>query len=152
MLVARSRGAWKQDYDITRDGAPVTVWSPKTWSSGGEFTLDGVRYTVRTNGWATSAELLDPAGRQLATAERLGRKQWTVRAGGRTHTFRRPSWWTQDQVLVVGDEEVGAVRSTGRWRAEAEADLPGLPEPVAVFVLAVVLTMWANAAVAAAAT
>ena len=34
---------------------------------------------------------------------------------------------------------------------DADADLPGLPRPVEVFVLAVVLTMW-DSAVAAAAT
>ncbi len=41
---------------------------------------------------------------------------------------------------------MGYVRRTDFWRNEAEADLPGLPLPIQVFALVVVLTMWARAA------
>jgi hypothetical protein len=37
------------------------------------------------------------------------------------------------------------------WRGDAVADLPGLPPPVQVFVLAVVLSMWDAQAAAASA-
>jgi len=47
---------------------------------------------------------------------------------------------------------VGSVTRNSIWRGNTVADLPGLPRPVEVFVLAVVLTMWDVAAASAATT
>jgi hypothetical protein len=44
---------------------------------------------------------------------------------------------------------VGSVRRTSFWRREIVADLPGLPLPVQIFVLGVVITMWDAQAAAA---
>jgi hypothetical protein len=72
----------------------------------------------------------------------VGRKSWTVEADGRTYEFRRASWWRQEEELHSGGLPVGSVRRKSIWRGDAVADLPGLPLPVEVFVLAVVLTKW----------
>ncbi len=154
MLHARKQGAFKRAYDITSgDGTPIATWSPSSWQNKGEFVLDGVRYAVRTEGWIQQrAELVDGQGRELAAADQVGRKQWTIATGGRGYTFRRASVWRADQVLEVGGRQVGTIRRTGRWSTGAEADLPGLPPPVAVFTLVVVLMMWERTAAAAAAT
>ncbi len=42
------------------------------------------------------------------------------------------------------------MRRTSAWRGDVAADLPGLPLPVQVFVLGVVITMWDAQAAAAA--
>ena len=44
---------------------------------------------------------------------------------------------------------VGFVKRTSIWTSDAMADLPGLPVPVQIFVLTVVLTKWDAEAAAA---
>lgn len=150
MLTARRASFWQGTYDIAVDGRPLTTWTPKVWRTGGDFTLDGRAYSLRGQGWGSDYTLT--AGDLLvARADRVGRSAWTLTAGPRVHTFRRASFWTGDQHLVEGDRVVGGVRRVGRWRADADADLPGLDLPVQVFALTVVLTLWAAQATAAAA-
>lgn len=64
--------------------------------------------------------------------------------------FRRASWWRFSQVLVTDGTPVGSIGQHGWWRTRTVADLPGLPLPVQVFSLVVVLTMWDSQAAAAA--
>ena len=46
---------------------------------------------------------LDPAdAARLPSAQRVGRKRWTVQAGDRTYQFRRASVWRGDQELLLG--------------------------------------------------
>jgi hypothetical protein len=47
--------------------------------------------------------------------------------------------------LHLEGRRVGSVLKKSIWRGDAVADLPGLSLPVAVFVVAVVLTMWDSA-------
>jgi hypothetical protein len=151
MLTARNTSLWRGTYAIAVDGRPVTTWTPRVWSGGGEFVLDGRRYAFTGKGFG-SRYALTADGEPVARADRVGRRDWTLTEGGRTHTFRRASFWSGDQLLVDGDRVLGGVRRTGRWRGDAEADLPGLDLPVQVFALTVVLTLWYAQATAAAAT
>jgi hypothetical protein len=41
------------------------------------------------------------------------------------------------------------VKRTSLWRSDIVADLPGLPPPVQIFVLGVVITIWDQQAAAA---
>jgi hypothetical protein len=104
---------------------------------------------VRTNLWATSYVMADDADTTIATADRVGRKNWTVQAGGVSYEFRRPSIWRHEEALLADGHRVGSVNRKSVWRSDTVADLPGLPVPVQVFVLAVVLTVWDQAAAAA---
>ena len=47
----------------------------------------------------------------------------------------------QEQALLSDGRQVGSVKRTSMWRDDASRILPGLPVPVQLFVLAVVLTM-----------
>jgi hypothetical protein len=142
MLEARRAGAFSARYDIMLDGRPLTRWDGSWWRSGGAFTLDGQRYEVSSNLWGSEFTLSDQAGGVVASAGKLGRRNWALLAGGRTYQFRRASWWRQQEDLVLDDRPVGSVRSTSVWRGTAQADLPGLALPAQVFALAIVLTMW----------
>jgi hypothetical protein len=149
MLTAEKPSLWRSRYDISVDGRHIARWEPSWWRSGGEFELDGQRYQLRGNALGSRYELIGPAGQPLASAQRVGRKRWTVQADDRTYQFRRASIWRGDQELLLGDQVVGSIRRASMWRSSAVAGLPGMPQPVQVFVLCVVLAMWDAAAAAA---
>ncbi|GAA2616396.1 hypothetical protein GCM10010399_54140 [Dactylosporangium fulvum] len=148
MLQARKTSVWRSRYEVVADGRPVTTWDGAFWNNGGDFTLDGRRYEVRGNAWGSRFTMVDGSGAQLARAERVGRKRWTVEAGGRVHHFQRASVFGSEQELVTDGRRVGSVRCTSVWRGDVTADLPGLPLPVQIFVLGVAVAMW-NAQAAA---
>lgn len=85
-------------------------------------------------------------GTVVASADRVGRTRWTVKADDRLYTFQRASIWRQEQILCSEDRQVDSIKRTSIW----PADLLSLSLPVQTFALAVVLTMWDAAAVAAA--
>ncbi|GAA1888841.1 hypothetical protein [Asanoa iriomotensis] len=142
MLTARPASAWRNRYDVALDGRPLTTWEASFWKQGGAFTLDGRRFEVRSSTWGTKSTMVDEMGGEVAAAERVGRKRWTVSYAGQTYTFRRHSMWSQRQDLYVGDNAVGYARRTSAWRREVELDLPGVPVPAQVFVLGVVIALW----------
>ena len=149
MLRATQQSFWGNHYELSVDGRPLTRWNAKTWRSGGTFTLEGRDYEVRSNGWATRYEMVDETGTPLATADRVGRKRWTVQAGGRTYSFERASMWRSEEHLMVDGRPAGTVKREHAFRRDAVADLPGLPLPVQVFVFMVVLTGWDQTVAAA---
>ncbi|MCO1659646.1 hypothetical protein [Pseudonocardia humida] len=104
--------------------------------------LDGVEYRIDSVEGGSSAVLEVVDGPSVALAEGLGRTPWTVRTHDRAYTFDRTlDRWTE-QRLVVRGRSMGAVRQAGRSGRHAEAELPEVPDPVAVFVMALVLDMW----------
>lgn len=150
MLRAKRVGLWRNRFEISVDGQPITVWDGSTWKAGGAFELDGTRYEVGANLWGTKYGMATADGTVVASADRVGRKRWTVEAGGWTYQFQRASIWRQEQHLLHPDgRPMGSIRRPSMWRGEAVADLPSLPLPVQIFVLMVVLTMWDQHAAAA---
>lgn len=151
MLHARKAGFWTGRYEIIVEGRVVARWEPSIWRTGGRFELDGRHYEIRGNVWGSRYGMTAEDGTVVASADRVGRKNWTVQAAGRVYTFQRASWWRPDQILHFEGRQVGSITRSSMWRSDAVADLPGLPVPVQVFVLAVVLTMWSQQAATAAA-
>ena len=142
MLEARRVSLWRNRYEIVADGQPLAMWDGRVWRNGGTFDLAGRRYDVKSNVWGTRFEMTDEAGIIVATADRVGRKRWTVQASSRTYRFQRASWWRSEELLVADGRPVGSVRRVSHWRSDAVADLPDLPLPLQIFVVAVVLSMW----------
>ena len=58
-----------------------------------------VRYEIRGNLWGSKYGMLAGDGAVVASADRVGRKGWTVESAGRVYTFGRASWWRPDQIL-----------------------------------------------------
>jgi hypothetical protein len=150
MLEAKKASVWKNRYDILANGRRLATWDGSSWKAGGTIELDGRRYEVRANMWGSKYGMVDEDGTPIASADHVGRKNWTVEADGRTYEFHRASLWRQEEELYSEGRRVGSVKRNSIWRGDAVADLPGLPPPVEVFVLAVVLTMWDMAAATAA--
>ena len=148
MLRASRVGLLSTRYEITCDDTPVCTWKPSAFFGGGSFVLDGRQYEVTRGGWTGRRyRLFDDAGGLVALADGVGRLTWTLEVkdnGGEPtrHTFERPSPWRRDQALVVDGAPTGTVRRTSAWWGEAEAELPGLPLPVQVFVLVSLLGVW----------
>jgi hypothetical protein len=152
MLEATKSGLLGRRYDITLDGRPVASWNPSFWGNGGDITLDGQRYRVEAATFTNTFTMLDASGATVATAEKAGRKSWTVTADGKPHRFRRTSIWGNRQDLLRGDNAVGSIRRTSIWSGKVEADLPTLSLPAQIFVVGVMITMWDRKAAAAAAS
>jgi hypothetical protein len=152
VLTARSRGIWGREYDIEVDGTPVTSFRSSWWGNGGTFTVEGHEYTVKSNAWGAKFGMAMADGTVVARAEKVGRKNWSVDAEGRTLQFRRTSMWSAEQALMDGDREVGSIRKRSMWRNDAVADLPGLDPALQIFVVAVVVTHWEQSSAAAAAS
>jgi hypothetical protein len=148
MLEARRTSAWRSDYEISLDGRAFATYARSSWRGGGVLDVDGRPYQVRSNGWATTYTMVDEGGALVASAARVGRKDWTVDAAGVTHRFRRTSPWRMDHELVVQGLPMGSVRRLSVWKGDLVADLPGLSPLVAVFAVAVVITTWDLAAAA----
>ena len=146
MIRASRTSAWSGSYELTDDGQPLATFERSVWRGGGWFVVDGARYEVSSNLWASTYTLLAADGAPLATAHRVGRTEWTVEAGGTTYRFRRRSMWREEEELQVAGQRAGSVRRTSMWGGGAVAELPGLPQVVAVFAVAVVLTTWDLAA------
>jgi hypothetical protein len=150
MVKATKVSVWSNHYHIDVDGRRVTTWNGSAWRSRGSFDLDGRTYQVRGNAWDTQFTMTDESGAVVAVAAKLGRREWTVTAGGQEYRFRRASAWRRDERLVVGGVDVGAIRRPSMWRSDIEADLPGLPVPVQIFTVGIVLTRWDRQAAAGA--
>jgi len=151
MLEARRISLWRNRYELVADGQPLATWEGRFWRSGGTFDVAGRRYDVKANVWGSRFELTDEFGMMVAAADRVGRRRWAVEAGGRSYQFQRASLWRSEEVLVADGRPVGSVRRVSLWRGDAVADLPGLPLPLQVFVVVVVLSMWDARTAAAAA-
>lgn len=142
MLTAERMSMWRGRYRMSSDGRPVAEWDPSWWRTGGDFEVDGRRFTVRANGWGTKFRMLDEAGEEVARVERAGRKHWTVVAEGRTYEFRRASLWGNQQELLADGVKAGSLRRTGAWSGDIEADLPGMSLPVQICVVGVQIAVW----------
>jgi hypothetical protein len=147
---ARKISAWRGRYRVTDAGREVTVWDSSAWKRGGAFELDGRRFTVRSNLRGNKYTMVDDVGAVIASADRVGRRRWTVEAAGQTYHFRRKSFWGNEEELLLGDAPVGSVRRTSLWRGDVAVELPGLAPALQLFVLGVVISMWNERAAAAA--
>jgi hypothetical protein len=143
VLRASRMGLLSTRYEITRDGTTLCTWKPSAFFGGGSFLLDGRRYDVARGGWSWRRyRLLDEAGGLVAMADAVGRAEWRLETGGVTYEFERQSLIRHEHVLIQDGTTAGSVRRIGTWRGEAEADLPGLPLAVQVFVLVSLLAVW----------
>lgn len=152
MLHAKKVGFWTSRYEITEDDRVLATWAPSIWKTGGTVELDGRRYVIRGNLWGSKYGMSTEDGTPVASADRVGRKNWTVEAGGRILECQRASIWRQEQIVHSEGRRLGSVSRTSWWRGDATADLAELPVPVQLFVLAVVLTMWDQQEASAAST
>ena len=142
MIEARRVSVWNGRYDVIADGRHVATWVRAGSTTGGTLQWDGRRYQVRASMMGGTAGMYAPGGRQVATAHDVGRRLWTIQADGATYEVRRAPPWRPEDTLHVQGQRVGSVKRTNILRGDAAANLPGMPLPVQLFALALVLTIW----------
>lgn len=154
MLEATRSGLFSRRYDITVDGRHVASWNQTFWRSGGDIDLAGRPFRIDATSFTNRFTMTDASGRVVATAEKPGRKHWTVEADGAPHRFRRTSFWgsRQDLLAAGGEQVVGSIRKAGFLGSRVEADLPTLSLPAQIFAVGVMVTTWDRQAAAAAAS
>ena len=115
MLEAHRVSSFRPRWEVREDGAPLLVLEKKGWRSGVEYTLDGTSYEVRST-WTGSRYTLASGDSEIAHAERIGRKHWSVTTPEGEFRFRRRSIWKSDQEWVAGPDSsavLGSIRRTG---------------------------------------
>jgi hypothetical protein len=141
-MEARKVSVWRSRYSVTERGREIAIWDSSVWKNGGEFELEGHLFQVKSNAWGNRYSMVDDSGAVVASADRVGRKRWSVEAGGQTYQFRRRSPWSSEEELVLGDTRVGSVRKTSFWRGDIDVELPTLTTAVQLFVLGVIISAW----------
>lgn len=131
-------------YSIARDGAPIgEIECTRLWE-GATITLDGTRYAAARDGMMSGAFFLETNGSRVVSAGRLGAKAalFTVRAGERTFTLKKPSLFSRAYVVTESDAQIGAIAPAswfGRWW---KVELPdGLGLDVQAFLIWLVIVM-----------
>jgi len=137
MLRAQRRGFLKREYEVSADGAPVTVLVGARREGGG-FSLASGSFRVERDGRKCFV-LHGPDGR-VAVAERQSGREWQVQAASGNLTLAKPSVWRSG--WEIRGTTAGAIRHEGGFRRTYSADVPAdVPLPVAVFAFYVVLLL-----------
>lgn len=142
MIQARKVSIWTGAYEFVEDGRRVAIWEKSLWTTGGRVDWNGRRFTVRVNLLGGPSTMVEAGGQRVGTAHGVGRKSWTIEADGTTYQFRSALTWRHEEQLHDQGRRLGAVRRTSIWRDDASSNLPGLPRPVELFALVLVLTTW----------
>lgn len=141
---------FRREYELESDGGPVTTVTGAR-REGCEFTLDGGAYRVERD--SRKRFMLHGPGGRVATAERMTRREWAVRAESGNVKLVKPSMWRSGWEVHQRGSARGTIRHEGLFSRSVAAQLPSdVPMPVRVFALYVVLVTYEREANAAAAS
>lgn len=150
MLRVTTRGLLGREYDLRLDGRDVASWSGRGWSKHLETPVDGRPAVLRTDGRKRFVLDTEPgAVCELTHHDRLfGHSTWSVTTG--KITYELAATGMRDMAVRRDGRDVGSVRRRGLLTSEYTADLPAeLPPVVQVFVAWVVIVIRTRAATAA---
>lgn len=142
MLEASPQGISGVDVEVTADGVALATIDGSIWSGAGTIFVDGAQYQFHRQGLTGMALTRDGTAIAEASHELLHRT-WTVTFGDRSIVLR-PALIVGRTYDVLEDlVEVGDVTPKGILDRGLTANLPGeIPNPVQVFIVYVVLTVW----------
>ncbi|WP_031470134.1 hypothetical protein [Sciscionella sediminilitoris] len=126
-------------YEISEGGETLTTVSARTAQHGGELEIGGKTYRLENSAFGWDCRLHTTDGHAVASAERSGVRSWNITAAGRQLRITRTGIGTRNLELTEDNDRIGKVRRVSRG---AEAELPGLDRPAAVFIVIVALAMW----------
>ncbi|WP_020499090.1 hypothetical protein [Sciscionella marina] len=126
-------------YEIAEGGDTLTRVSARTAQHGGELEIGGKTYRLENSAFGWDCRLHTTDGNVIASAERAGLRSWNITAAGRQLRITRAGIGARNLELTEDTDQIGKVRRVSRG---AEAHLPGLDRPAAVFIVIVALAMW----------
>jgi hypothetical protein len=141
MLRVKQVGFLAPDYDVFSNDESLTLYETSMWRAGGTFTLDAVVYEARCNLMASWWDLTT-GDKLVARAGSLLRAQWTIQADGHSYRFQRAGLFRREFEYLRDDAVVGFIRRPSMWNNDIEADLPGLPLVLQVFLVGVCVVAW----------
>lgn len=140
MLRSTRRGFFRHSYEISEDGRPAAVLAGAR-REGATFSVEGGEYRVVRNGYKAFT-LTGPDG-EVAKAERVGGRTWTISSLYVPLELVRTSIWKETYEVTRFGETVGTLRQDGTFKNTSSADLPDdLPLPLRLFVVYLVETLW----------
>jgi len=142
-LVPKSWFSW--DFVITDGVSPIADIDVSWWREKGVLTVRGSTYDVYREGLVSGAFLLESSGSLLARAEKPSafRRAFELEYGKKFYTLQAESAFRRKFVLTEGGREVGWLSPDGVFTRRATADLPeGIPLPVKVFIIWLVVILW----------
>ena len=149
MLQSTRRGFFGHSYEISEYGRPAATVIG-TRREGCTFEADGEHFRVTREG-RKAFTLTGPAG-EIAKAERVGGRTWTVSSLYVPLELVRTSIWKETWELRRFGEPVGSLGKDGAFKNTSTADLPDdLPLPLRLFIVCLVETLWERSRQAAAA-
>jgi hypothetical protein len=150
MLEIKRISTWKRGYSVSSRGRSLATWKPTGWGMSGTLTLDRREHHIKASAWGTRFTLLGRDETVIATATGVGRKRWRLQTSTQVYDFQRASIWRSEISLLLNGRPIGHIKRTSAWRGDAVADLPDVPQLIAVFAAIVTVTNWDAAAAAAA--
>src|SRR5262249_14618467 len=142
-MIPKSWFSW--DFTVTDGASPIAEIDVSWWREKGVLTVRGSTYDVYREGLMGGAFLLESSGSILARARKPSafRRSFEFEFGGKFYILRAESAFRRKFVLIDVDKEVVWLSPDGIFTRRATADLPeGLPLPVKVFIIWLVVIMW----------
>ena len=152
-VIPKSWFSW--DFIVTDGVSPIAEIDLSWWREKGVLTVRDSTYDVYREGLMSGAFRLESNGSILARAEKPSafRRSFQVECGKKFYMLRAESAFGRKFVLIDGDREVGEISPDGVFTRRATADLPeGIPLPVKVFIIWLVVILWKRESDSAAAT
>jgi len=152
-VIPKSWFSW--DFVVTDGASPVAEIDVSWWREKGVLNVRGSVYEVYREGLMNGAFILESSGSVLARAEKPSalRRSFELEYGGKFYILRAESAFRRKFVLIEGDREVGWISPDGVFTRRATADLPeGIPLPVKVFIIWLVVILWKRESDSAAAS
>ena len=148
MIRIQPVGLFSRDRRVEADGGEVVLLR-RRWLGAGAFELDGAEYSIVISRFRRAARL-ERDGMTIATAESQWLlRGWNVVAANRRLELRR-LFGRRTMALVHGDVDIGLMKPDGVFSRGATADFPKeLPMEVRIFLIHLVLLLWARRAAAA---
>lgn len=140
----RPHGSFEVGFDLLGPGgAPVGAFDRSVWRESGQVRVGDQFWEFRRERGRRFV-LAGPSG-ALAVADRVSpwSGSWRLSTGGWRYELVKPSWLSRRFELRVGEVPVGRLGPKGVFDNKADVELPAeLPPPVAIFVVAVAMTLW----------
>ena len=153
MLQAVPTHWFSWDFIVTQGSEVLANIDISWWHEKGVLTIEGKRYRVYREGFASGDFVLESPDMIVARARKPSafRRAFIIEHGGRQYTLRANRPFRGAFQLLDGETEIGSISPEGFLTRRAAVVMPqDMPLSVQVFAVWLVLSLWKRDAHAAA--